>query len=565
MTRYIQYGSVLLLAFAIAALVATLLDSNNLFVQVDYTIEIVQTVHNGTTIQPLSDLLDTIRTMAIVEPRARLLPYYLIALDQKLRLALYAFGPIPPSFNPIRWLLDGIIAPILFFGFLRIMTKSATAACVGLAIYMTSSSFLNIFTMNWVPTKALLNFILIVALWVCARIDQKLQANELMFEGSRRSNFTLLLLILAGFLCDEYGFFGPALIVLMFWWRFLPLPFERQVVIRILKNLAWLLYPIGAFLLIMLIVIPLISRHVFGLRFDYVGGSLSSGFQFLLIKLFGNGYTTVNWDVVFGPIFNLINFFAISLLPFSLTELAPQFPIHLGIQKLGWFHVLAFSALTILFILTVRSELGDKYKTAFYRLLLPLISTAVLMLLISALAIANGPRNPNGFYYGAPVAIPFSIFVAYLVRYSNGALKIVTLAACFWIGAVQYRNFIELNSTWASTFDIFNSRSLSKFLPFRPPEHDVKDRGYEQDFKESSFGTLPGPNARFPTWDVKTYDEMREILQAASNGRLDEYLDRRALAPRLFYLIPEQCALDPTVSKRCGPLVSALQRQLTQP
>jgi hypothetical protein len=563
-SRYVQYGSVLLLLVAIALFVATLINPHNLFVQVDYAIELVQTVRNGTEFRPLSDLLNTIATMAIVEQRSRLLPYYLIALDQKLRLALYAFGAVPPSFNPVRWLLDGIVGPVLLFGFVRMMTKSAAAACVGLAIYMSSPSFMNIFTMNWVPTKALENVAFITMLWLGARMDRRLQPQQLLFEGAYTANFALAVAILAGVLCDEYGILGPVLIVLMFWWRFLPQPFERRTIAQAMKNIAWFLYPVSAFVAIMAIIIPLVSWYAFGIRYAYFETTLASGFQTIHAVLLGpteSGRAAVNWDILFGPVLNVVNFFGISLLPYALTGLAPQFFIHLGIQELGWLHVVAFAALATLVAASI-SKAGS--ESLFYRLLPALVTTVVLMLLISVIAIAGDPRAPNGYYYGAPVAVPFSIFLAYLFRYSAGTAKALVLIGAFWVVFAQHQNFLRLNEIWAQSFDIFNSRSLAKYLPFRAPEHKPDGDKYEDDFKVSSFGTLPGPGARFPTWDVRIYDEMREVLQASAAGGLDAYLDRRALAPRLFYLVPEQCVLNPRVSRRCGPLVAALSRQLTE-
>lgn len=515
----------LLFLFAVSLVLVVLLDPNKSWVQSDYAINLVRSMENGVSIQPLSDILNTIATSASLDQRARFLSYFLLALDQKLRLALNELFPVLPSLNPILWLLHGLMGPVLLFRFVAMTTESKAAAWVAAAIYISSPGFLYAFTMNWLPQKALINLGFIAVMYLAARIDKEIAPGALLFSGSGGMRRALLVTLLALFLTDEYGFFAPTLIVSLFWWRFFgsgsAVPRNPDVI----KNLSVLALPIVAFLVLVLGIVPQLSRKMFGLPFKYhtaLGGRVHQ-----IAALDGGDWLA---QVASAPVLNLVNLLGISMVPYDLVGISELFPQHFGVQVLGLAGVIAIAAFVFVLAASAR-EARRELPDAMSRHLLPVVACYFLLIgFISVLALSHEPRIINGFYYGAPIAVVFAILMGYTVRYANRSVRVLAIILASWITLVQFLNFDRLNAIWSTGSDSYIAQFYGPYLPFRAPA------------------------------DGWSMHDIRGFASAAREGRVDAYLDTRALPPRLFYMMAEQCVKDPSISRRCYPLLEMLRR-----
>jgi hypothetical protein len=496
-------------------------DTSNLWVQSDYAIHLVRSTRNGVAIQPLSDLLNTVATTAGFDQRARFLGYFVIAIDQKIRLMLYRLGVVSPAFNPVLWILHGVVGPVLLFRFLVSATGSFVASCVGLAAYLSSAGFLYVFVMNWLPHKAIVALTFIVTLWMGDRIDRRLARGQLFFSGPKAGGVAVLLVMLTGFLADESGFLAPALLVTAFWWRFVP--GTQQSLPDAAKNALLLLAPFGAFVVLVLLVVPRVAEDAFNMRFDYLA-TLTIGWRRAALSL-GDSWPV---EVITVPTLNLVNFIGVSLLPYRLTGLTISFPPHYGIQAMGVMHLIMLVVCATVGIQAVRSCVSDQAGAAQRRLLPGLLSVVVVVVGISVLRLSHVPRLLNGFYYGSPIAVTLALLVAYTVRCSTGAWRACLVSLGVWIVLTQFQNFLFLDRIWSAGGDASVATLYMPYLPI------------------SGSGRA---------W---TYQELRTMLKAAETGKLDQHLDRKGVSPRLFYVVAEQCVAARSVSRRCDPLLAFL-------
>jgi hypothetical protein len=518
---YARVAAAVLLALVAVAFVATLLTPSTQWVQSDYAIHLPRSTRDGVGIHPAWDLLNTIVTSAGLDQRGRLLGYFIITLDQKLRLWLYQFIAVPPALNPILWILHGGLGPFLLFRFVRRATDSVAAGWIAVAIYGSSPGFLYVFTMNWVPQKALVSLAFIAVLWLASRIDAHAAPGPLFYMGPRGEVLAIFAVMLAAFLSDEYGFLAPALIAIFFWWRFVP---SRQIPIHAAaKQVVVLLSPAIVFAILMLVVVPILSEKLYHVRFDYLAALRVGRHRAATVD--GGAWLKQAFST---PLLNLVNIIGISLLPYRLTGLSSALPRHFGVQTLGFAHLTVLPIFAAIVAIAVRSARSESDRAIRQRMLPALVGAVVLVFAISTIALAHVPRLVNGFYYGAPIAVAFAILIAYVVRYSRGLLRVVVVALAFWIATIQFQNFNVLNGILSHGSDAYIARLYAAYLPMRSPEEP---------------------------W---TYRDLHSVLSAAHEGQLDRYLDHGTLPPRLFYVVAEQCTIAPALSRRCDQLLTML-------
>src|SRR6187399_1073350 len=97
------------LVVALANFVVLLADYRNLFVHPDYHQAILkESLRSGLAIGP-QDVVNSLQLRAEGESRPRFLAYFIQAIDQKLRLALYEWLPVHLTLAPVAWFLQGIV------------------------------------------------------------------------------------------------------------------------------------------------------------------------------------------------------------------------------------------------------------------------------------------------------------------------------------------------------------------------------------------------------------------------------------------------------------------------
>jgi hypothetical protein len=523
-----RFSLAALLLFLISAVLLghVLFDPAKSWVQSDYAVHLPRSMQNGTALQPLSDLLNTIATSASLDQRARFLPYFLITIDQKLRLMLEELLPLLPAFNPVLWLLHGIVGPFLLFRYVATATESRAAGWTALAVYLTSPGFLYVFTMNWLPQKALVNLGFIVVLWLGARIAARLQNGAPLFGGAPLPRAMLLAAMLALFLTDEYGFFCIILVVVMFWWRFVRVAQDAERSLpSTLGNLGVLLTPVGVFAVLMLAIVPLLARKLYGVHFSY-SHALATGAH----RAAEGGSGAWLRQILIMPAENLVNLLGISFVPYDLSGLSGAFPPHFGVQSLGAAHAVAIAALLGAVGVALRRASRDSADAPRRRIWPAIAAYVLLVSFVSWLALAHQTRMINGFYYGGPIAVAFAVLIAFVARYATGRARIGAFALVGWIVVVQYLNFDRLNAIWSTGSDAYVAKLYRDYLPMADPR------------------------------DKWTMADIAEIQASTRRGELDANLERRPLPPRLFYLVAEQCVKNSASSARCASLIEMLRR-----
>src|SRR5262249_1951906 len=137
------------------------------------------------------------------ESRPRWLTFLVVELDQKIRLWLYNWMPVHPTFSPVAWLLLMGVTPVCLYRLLMNVTRDRAASLGGLAVYLSSLGFLSAFTMLFLPGKSLTNTIFIGALLAGSVAVRGLRPGQLLVDAPGVSKWVMLLVILAGLFVDE--------------------------------------------------------------------------------------------------------------------------------------------------------------------------------------------------------------------------------------------------------------------------------------------------------------------------------------------------------------------------
>jgi hypothetical protein len=224
--------------------------------------------------------------------------------------------------------------------------------------------------------------------------------------------------------------------------------------------------PIVAFLLLVLLVVPQITRYFFGYQFHYLQTLLG----------FGEGAAGAK-SVLEGPYggfslhsltSNVATLFGVSVVPWQLNPLIAQ-PGSGGVlsgQKLGLTQAaILLPIFTGIFYLAF--HLAGQLKRRFR-----LLSAATVFYVVFQ-SMLNGRHVPyiTGYYYGSA----FSVFFALLAGCCFGALRrsrlprLVAVAAAAVIITIQIDNFYPLNASYIYIHNERMARSThAKSLPLAP-------------------------------------------------------------------------------------------------
>jgi hypothetical protein len=510
--------TMLALGLATVHFIVLLATYENVFVHPDFHQANLQFVmRSGLSIGP-GDFIDIFQQREANEFRPRWLMYYVETLDHKIRLWLYQWMPVYPTFLPVSWPLQLLVTPYLLYRLLMRLTGDRLAALAALAVYLSAPGFLSGFSMAYMPGKTLSNLVYIAALYAGVLAADRLKPGRLLVESKGGAKYALLVVLTLGLFLDELPIAAFLLLPCIFWRQIFPSSVTRRQLLRFVGNGLFLALPVVVFLTLVLVVAPPITEHYLGYRFDYLSDLLHTGDN-----------TRTGTTVMDGPngaltpavVFeNFTTLFGVSLAPWFVSPLVvmpwgsyPGSQVN-NLPKLVIFLVFFGAA----GLVAVRAT--GRFGTYFRGLL---VGIAAFLLFLSVLSIRHIPIV-TGFYYGASFASLFAILVGMLVHglsLLDWRLRPYVALGVVAIVAVQIVNFWPVNEGWKQLHNEEMTRARILEMPDR--------------FRR-----------RFPLREGRplTRAEVDGIWSSWRNGKMPAYIREHRLSPSAAYLVFELREID---------------------
>src|SRR6188508_2075284 len=119
---------IIALVTAVIHFVITVSDYSKVFVHPEvYQFHLPQALRGGYGFG-FHDVVDSLQFRELNESRPRWGAYLLQAVDLKLRLRLYQWLPVHPTFSPLVWLIQLVVGPYFLYRLLALMTRDRIAA-----------------------------------------------------------------------------------------------------------------------------------------------------------------------------------------------------------------------------------------------------------------------------------------------------------------------------------------------------------------------------------------------------------------------------------------------------
>ena len=483
----------------------------NVFVHADYFRYILQeTTRDGLGFQWL-DLVNSFQLRSPGEFRPRFLAYGIGAIDQKIRLVLYDYILVHPTFAPLAWFLQLFVGPALLLLFIRNLTGSLLAGIASVAIYMTSVGFLSGFTMGLLQGKALSNVVYIAALYFASRVQLKARQGEFLYQVRGFDKYLLLGFLFLGMFIDELPLFAFVLVPALFLGLFIDLRNVWSQVKRTVLNAGFFSLPFLLFLVFVILIAPLITQKYFNFYFDYLGNLLAMGENKRgAHSIFSGPYATLSASLVLE---NFTNLFGISLASKELSPLVKgAHGDYFSSQSQNFFQLIILGAFfSVAVLLVFKRKLT--YSIAFRGML---IAVPFFMVFLTLLQIRHIPVA-TGYYYGCTFAVIFSILAGFIFNASSQIgqrCRFYAGVAVLLIVLVQIDNFFAINRGWIKT--------------------------HNEDMTRNSFSSVLslGPPASLRTSDL------RPIWKAWRQGQMQDYLQSTPIPAGAVYLVYELRTID---------------------
>lgn len=277
-----------------------------------------------------------------------------------------------------------------------------------------------------------------------------------------------------------------------------------------ISNLAVFGSPFIVFILLVIFIVPLITKAFYGYQFDYLGTLLTTGkFASTGKSFFASPSGSFGWESLWG---NLTTLLGLSLMPWQISHFTshPGSGVYTGLA-MTW-PLLATLAIIFGGIIVLAFRLGGQKGIYLRRLL---VGAGLFILFISILHGRHVPRI-TGYYYGGPWAIFVASFVgicfAAMKRLGHGA-TLLAIGMVAWICAIQIYNFIPINRSYISVYNAL---------------------GYDN--HQSEFHI----EKEMPL----TKKEVETIWSFWKKGKLQDYLDKNKISPGSLFLVYELRWLD---------------------
>lgn len=369
--------------------------------------------------------------------RPRFVEYYANILTFKIRLALWKWVPMHPSFSPI-WLLTLIVAPILLYKFIRLSLRSRYLALAGVAFYLCSPGLLSSITFLQQSAKPLAIVATIVALYLAARA--KLDA-ERTRDATSNPRFSLpvglciILLFPLFLLTDESSVFCLAVMPLWNVEYFFPRKWSWPNIRVCLCNGVLYSFPAVVLLAVVFAIAPLVCSKAFNLTYDLRGSMAFTQSQCSESKLdfahFGRHAATllsaglVPWQVT-GTGFPGEN----KVLPTPLGVLLVVFAVLLSLVSAGVWR-------------------ARRFWIPYWKTVVMAFGFIVYMTIV--FAHHPGALTLTGYWYGGLFSVFLVIAIVLVIAHLVGRpgwrswLGIAVIACMAWI---QLANFHLFNARW---------------------------------------------------------------------------------------------------------------------
>jgi hypothetical protein len=464
----------------------------------------------------LIDFPNALQLRAENEFRPRFLTYYLIAVDQKLRLMLYDWLPVHPTLTPVAWTIELLVAPYFLYRLLVNLTGDRLAGLSALAVYLSATGFLSGFTMHFMPGKSLSNTVLIVALYAVSEAVKRLPAGKLLVEAPGWSKYLLLVTLFAGLILDEMPIAVLFIVPLVFWSAFVPrwtwVPFASTLG-SFVKNGLFYVIPSVAFLVFVVGIVPPLTQALFGYRFDYLGDTLVIGNTRSAPSL---GAAVMNGLAPSALVGNVTTLFGVSLVPWLISPFIltvyGTFPQDQVTNAPKVVILALFFGAVLLVAVRARGPVAAYLRG--------LLASLPLFFLFLSLLMARHLPVVTGYYYGAIFAAIFAVLVGLLVTGASQLApwgRAVAALVVVAVVGVQIVNYGALNDGWRLAHDEGLTRARlanaqfarDKRIPILPEHRDL----------------TPG--------------EVRAIWMAWKDDRLDRYLRDNRVSSSAVYEVVE--------------------------
>lgn len=496
------------LAISLLHLFYTLLPQN-VFVHADYHRYILrESVSDGLRIQ-WYDVINSLQLRSPGEFRPRFLAYGIEALDQKIRLSLYDHLLVHPTVAPIAWFLQLVVGPFVLFHLIRNLTGCVFAAIAGIAVYLSSIGFLSGFTMGLLQGKALSNVVYIIALYLGSRIKLRAAPGDFLYQVHGIEKYLVLCVLFLGLFLDELPLFVFVLLPVVFTSLFVDIQRPWAQRRRVLINAGFFSIPFVLFLIVVVLIVPIVTRKYLGFDFDYIGNTLvvgenKRGAHSILSGPYADFSFALVWE-------NFTTLFGMALAPWQLSPLLKSpHGDYFGSQVNNFPKIvilIAFFSAAV--ILAYRRDLP------FGGVLRGILAAAPLFMLFLTLLLIRHIPISTGYYYGCTFAVLLALIAALCCGATSRVwhrARIMAAGAILAIVVIQIDNFIPINRGWIQT------------------HNDMTRNAFSGELHLGKSGVR--------------YRELKAIWQVWREGRMEEYLKTANISAGAVYLVFELRTID---------------------
>lgn len=423
-----------------------------------------QSLANGDSLK-LRDLIDVMQPRQEFEVRTRFVNYLVLALDQKIRAAIFDHVFIPTNILPITTTLN-VISTIILYISLKSLFQNISIAKIGISVYLLSIGFYSLYGNVYMAAKPVTNFLIIMSIWLLVRVSNR-RISQRMFM--LLNTFVLLV----GLYTDEVIFIALLGYFMVFASNVFSPRLEKQKSLNAQKGkvraqdfvqnelsqwtagfrcacLSFFL-AISLWVFSVTFVVPKITRRYFGWDFPFwkfnlntkndinFGGGFPAGTEvdipFLVRNLASNAYNIVSFQIF----------------PYSFYQIDGRTDLEYGnpnslyrFGNLNFVSIVSFVLLLSLFIWLVKSK--KSYSSG--------ISFLIFLGGIGFFTVLQIKHVPQiaGYIYGASISVFFTFFIANLFCdfYKSKLSQNFMIALMTLIVVTQIVNGQEFNKRWDS-------------------------------------------------------------------------------------------------------------------
>ena len=391
------------------------------------------------------ELINIFKEPAPGEFRPRFITYAIALFDLRFKYFLYSFLSFTPINFSFAWIFTLVIGPVFLYKAIKNITSDQFIGLCAVIIYMTSIGFLSGFGMYFMEGKPLSNVIFIMVFYYATQINNDLPNKALYFDSKGCAKWLTSLVLLIGLFIDEIPIFAFLIPIILFPERF----FDKNALARSAVNMLLFILPALIFLVVVIILVPIITEHAFGYRFDYIGSLFAKGDAAAGAKSFYQGpYGIFGWKNI---AINFSTLFGINLLPWQIVPLIKD-PAVGGVisdQSNGVVKWLILAPLAYMVVRGMKKARGNN----FIPLAIKSAYLCIAYIVFSSLLAGRHVPFITGYYYACAWPVLFTILISslILVYKKTGLLGSKTiLISVLAISIIQVNNFYAINESWVS-------------------------------------------------------------------------------------------------------------------